>query len=166
MMKAKKIVVGKDEFREVVIEKPGEYLVVLAASGAEAEIKGAFVADGKANFEVSVVVHHQAPHTQAKTMLRAVGKDTAKLKLAGRIIVDKKCSNINSFLTERVLLLSPTAVAECIPDLEIESDDVRCSHAASITKIPEEHLFYLMSRGLDRSEAEKMIVEGFLSLDD
>ena len=69
---------------------------------------------------------------------------------------------INSFLTEKILLLSDEARAEAVPDLEIESDDVKCSHAATISKIPEEQLFYLMSRGLSKFEGESMIVEGFL----
>ncbi|MCA9369371.1 SufD family Fe-S cluster assembly protein, partial [Candidatus Woesebacteria bacterium] len=66
--------------------------------------------------------------------------------------------------TERVLLLSDTATAETVPDLEILTDDVKCSHAASVSRIPEEQIFYLQSRGIERSTAEDMIVEGFLAL--
>jgi Fe-S cluster assembly protein SufD len=60
------------------------------------------------------------------------------------------------------LLLSDNAKAEAIPDLEILTDDVKCSHAASISRIPESQLFYLMSRGIPRSAAEDLIVNGFL----
>ena len=66
-------------------------------------------------------------------------------------------------MTERVLLLSDTATAETIPDLEIESYDVKCSHAASVSRINEEQLFYLMSRGISRVKAEDMVVVGFLN---
>jgi Fe-S cluster assembly scaffold protein SufB len=93
-----------------------------------------------------------------------VATDQAQIKFVGRIIIDKDCGDSNSFLTERILLLSDQAKAEAVPDLEIKTDDVKCSHAASISRIPEEHLFYLMSRGLQRSAAEQMVVDGFLSL--
>jgi len=80
----------------------------------------------------------------------------------GRIIIDPECGNSNSLLTERILLLSDTASADAIPELEILTDDVKCSHAASVSRIPEEHIFYLMSRGISRKEAEEMVIEGFL----
>jgi Fe-S cluster assembly protein SufD len=61
-------------------------------------------------------------------------------------------------------LLSDQAKAEAVPELEILSDDVKCSHAASISRIPAEHLFYLQSRGLNQTQAEELVVEGFLDL--
>ncbi len=162
----KKITLKKDQRREIILEQPGDYLVELAGPGAEADIRGSFQAADKDNLNISVVIHHKSPHTSAKTMLRGVAADHARIKFTGRIIIDPGCEDSNSFLTERVLLLSEHSKAECIPDLEIYTDDVRCSHAASVSKIPEEHVFYLMSRGIERSKAEKLIVEGFLHLED
>ncbi len=159
----KRIEVFRDQLKSIAIKEPGEYLVILKEAGAEVDIRGAFKIDQKNKIEVSVVIHHQAPNTRANTTLRGVAGDSAHISLKGKIIIDHACGNSNSFLTERVLLLSNQAHAECVPDLEIHTYDVKCSHAASITRIPEAHLFYLMSRGLSRSEAEKLIVEGFLS---
>lgn len=150
----------------ITIDKPGEYHVFLTKAGAEVSLRGAFEVSGTDDCKVKVVIHHQAPHTRASTMLRGVGRDASKITFEGRIIIDKDCGDSNSFLTERIILLSDNAKAEAIPDLEILTDDVKCSHAASISRIPEEHLFYLMSRGISRPIAENMIVEGFLSLED
>lgn len=155
--------VSSDEKKHITIEQSGEYLIKLLGSGAEAEIFGVFEAHHNDKIDVTVVIHHLAPHTRANTTLRGVGHDQSTVRFVGRIKIDEKCGDTNSFLTERILLLSDDAKAEAVPDLEILSDDVKCSHAASISRIPEEHLFYLMSRGLSRLEAEAVVVEGFLT---
>lgn len=156
------ITIPANEHKKIVLAEPGEYFVYLTGAGAEAEISGVFEVDQDTMTQVSVIIHHQAPHTRANTTLKGVARDTASLKFVGRIIIDEECGDSNSFLTERILLLSDGAKAEAVPDLEIKTDDVKCSHAASISRIPEEHLFYLQSRGLARAEAEKLIVDGFL----
>ena len=156
--------VPKDTHKEITLTKPGKYLVELTGSGAEVTITGVWDAKGSDEVSVEVVIHHKAPNTLANTTLHGVGRDSAKVRFVGRIIIDPECGNSNSFLTERVLLLSDYAKAETIPDLEILTDDVKCSHAASISRIPEPQLFYLQSRGIPRLAAEDMIVEGFLKL--
>ena len=98
----------------------------------------------------------------ANTTLKGVVRDQSQLKFKGLITIDPNCGQSSSFLTERILLLSDQAHAEAIPDLEILTDDVKCSHAASISNLDEEHLFYLMSRGLSKKQVEKLIVNGFL----
>lgn len=158
----KTIKVGKNQRKEIVIERPGKYLVELVGEGAEVEISGSFKVGGETKHEVELLIHHKAAHTRANTVLKAVAKNQSFIRFVGRIIIDKKCPDTQSFLEERVLLLSDEARAETIPDLEIESDDVKCSHAASISTLDETQIFYLMSRGLPREAAKKMIVEGFL----
>jgi len=155
--------VATNEVKEIQLKKPGEYLVELLGPGAEVKIFGAFEAEKKEQVAVTVIIHHRAPHTRATTTLRGVGRDEAGIKFVGRIIIDEHCGDSNSFLTERILLLSDQAKAEAVPDLEIKTDDVKCSHAASISRIPEEHIFYLMSRGLSQRVAEELIIEGFLT---
>lgn len=150
----------------MTLEKPGRYVVELVKRGASAKIYGVFDARQKDRIKTEVVVHHRAPRTEAHTLLKGVVRDAAHLSFVGRIIIDPECGQTNSFLTERILLLSDTATAEAVPDLEIESDDVKCSHAASISSIPEEQLFYLMSRGVPRAEAQELIVAGFLKIQD
>lgn len=147
------------------LTESGEYIFNVTQPGADLTITGAFLAEGKDKVEVEVIIRHQAPHTRANTTLKGVARDQAQIKFTGRIIIEPECGDTNSFLTERILLLSDEAKAEAVPDLEIKTDDVKCSHAASISRIPEEHIFYLMSRGIPRREAEEMIVEGFLTTD-
>ena len=154
----------KDETREIVLEKPGNYVVELLGSGAQVKIQGAFLAQKAEQKEITVTIYHKAPHTRADTVIKGVGKDSSHLKIIGRIIIEKDCGDSQSFLTERVLLLSDTAHAETVPDLEIKTDDVMCSHAASVTYLSEEQLFYLQARGITRTEAEAMLVEGFLEI--
>lgn len=158
----KKYVVAKNQKEIIVLEKPGDYQIELLGEGAEVEISGVFDASGKQKKEVSVVIIHRAGNTLANTTLKGVARDQSFVKFVGRIIIDKGCPNTNSFLTEKILLLSDSARAEAVPDLEIESDDVKCSHAATISRIPEEQIFYLQSRGISREKAQESIVAGFL----
>ncbi len=157
-----KFVVNRNERRQVVIKKSGEYVVELVGEGAHVDVLGALVVRGKQKLEVDVVTHHKAANTSADTFIRAVVYDSSKVKLSGLIKIDDGAQKTNAFLKENVLLMSKNAQADAIPNLEIEADDVKASHAATIGKIDEEQIFYLMSRGLTRKKAEEMIVEGFL----
>jgi len=147
-----------------VIEQAGVYLFEITKPGVELEISGVFDVGNRDRTEVAVIIHHKAPHTRAETTLKGVARDHASLTFVGRIIIDEDCGDSHSFLTERILLLSDTAHAKAVPDLEIKTDDVSCSHAASVSDIPEDHIFYLMTRGITRQQAEAMIVEGFLEI--
>jgi len=160
----KKFKVGQNQHQKIEINQPGRWEVVLSGTGAEVEVVGVFDAQGREKIDLEVIIHHRAPHTRATVTLKGVVRDQAQLKFLGRIIIDEKCGDTNSFLTERILLLSDQARAEAIPELEILSDDVKCTHAASISCLDESQLFYLMSRGVSRAEAEEMLVEGFLSI--
>lgn len=154
--------IQKDEERQIVVRSSGEYLVELVGTGARVEILGALVAGDADRLVIDVITHHKAPNTSSNTFVRAVARDQAKVVLSGMIRVSKKAQKTSAFLSEKVLLISDKAQAEAIPNLEIEADDVRASHAATVGKIDEEQIFYLMSRGIARAAAEEMIVEGFL----
>ena len=80
----------------------------------------------------------------------------------GLIKVHPGAQRTDAYQTNRNLLLSPEARAESLPNLEIEADDVRCSHGATVGQLEEEELFYLMSRGLSRPVAERLVIFGFL----
>lgn len=146
----------------IEITESGQYTVELVKSGVHVDIKGVFLATGNEKVNVELFIVHKVPHTTAQTMLKGVGKDQSSIRFFGRIAIDPGCPNTQSFLEERILLLSDQAHAEAVPELEILSDDVKCSHAASVSRIPEEHLFYLQSRGISRDAAEELVVEGFL----
>lgn len=161
-MTEKTVVVAENQTKSVLIDQAGKYTIELAGSGAHADIEGHFLLKGKDDLNIEIYVVHKAPHTTAQTTLKGVAFDQAHLRFFGRIIIEPGCPNVQSFLEERILLLSDQAKAEAVPELEILSDDVKCSHAASISRVPEEHLFYLQSRGLTPEVAEDLIVQGFL----
>ncbi len=142
--------------------KHGEQEVILDKEGMELRIIGMFETREHQILELTLKIIHKAPNTKAETLLRGVARDHSQLKLSGTILIEPTAHNTNSFLREQILLLSPYTKAEAIPNLEIHTDDVKCSHAATISNIPEEHIFYLMSRGLTKQQAEEIIVEGFL----
>jgi Fe-S cluster assembly protein SufD len=147
----------------LVLKQPGEYHVEIAAEGVELTILGMFQTADTQMEQVTLTIVHQTRQTQSRTYLRGVAADTSRLSIVGTIIVEPSAVGTNAFLDERILLLSPTARAEAIPNLQITQNEVKCSHAATISHIPEEQLFYLMSRGLSRSKATEMIVAGFLA---
>lgn len=160
----KKYTIGRNQERQVVIEGSGEYVVELVGYGARVEILGALDVGGLDKLVIDVTTIHKAPKTSADTMLRAVVRDQAKVVINGLIKVSKKAQKTEAFLSEKVLLLSDKAQAEVIPNLEIEADDVRASHAATVGKIDEEQVYYFMSRGIARDKAKEMIVGGFLDV--
>lgn len=157
-----KTIVITQSAQKIKLTKPGQYTIILKNPGDEAEISGVFETQGQDSTQVEVIIHHRASRTQATTVLKGVARDQSQLKFVGRIKIDPDCGQSNSFLTERILLLSDQARAEVVPDLEILTDDVKCSHAASISNLNQAQVFYLMSRGLSQTQAEKIIVEGFL----
>ena len=95
--------------------------------------------------------------------IRAVVEEGGEFRAKGKIVIAKNVSGINAFLKFKVLLLGKNARAIVEPELEIDSNDVKASHSASIGQVDEEQLFYLMSRGLTRQKAVKLIVEAFLN---
>ncbi len=154
--------IAKDQKDPVVISSSGTYVVELVEAGAQAHIVGVFDTKADEQIDIHLTIHHKSRSTRAQTMLKGVARGSARIRFFGRIVIDEGCPDTQSFLEERILLLSPTAVAEAVPELEILSDDVKCSHAASISNIPENELHYLMSRGISKQSAENMIVKGFL----
>jgi len=160
----KKYTILKDEKQTISITQSGDYLVELVGQGAQVEVVGAFLAENSDKVDINITIHHKAKNTLANTTLRGVGRDNSSIRFFGRIIIAPDCGMSNSFLTERILLLSDNARAEAVPELEILTDDVKCSHAASVSQIPEEQLFYLMSRGIPKKQAEDLIIEGFLKV--
>ena len=105
---------------------------------------------------------HKAKHTKADTIIKVVVEGSGEMEIRGKIIVEKDAQQTESFLQEKVLLASDQAKAIAIPDLEIMADEVKCSHAATVGPIDKEQMHYLMSRGMDKKEASKMIIDGFL----
>jgi Fe-S cluster assembly protein SufD len=136
----------------------------LQGRGADGRVTGAYVAHGTQHLDYDTTQEHAAPDTTSDLAFRGILRDRATAVWSGMIRVDPPAQRTDAFQESRNLLLTDGAHADAIPGLEIEANDVRCTHAATIGRIDEEQLFYLRSRGLDREEAERLLVGGFLGV--
>lgn len=158
--------VSRDEdFRLVVVADKGEYEIVveLVGEGARATILGLVLGKNKDEVLLNTEMIHRVGKTHGDTLVHGVMKGKSRAEIKGMIRIDEGALLVTDFLTEKILLVSDEARAIAEPSLEIKANEVRASHAATVSKIGEEELFYLMSRGLSEQEAEKIIVDGFLN---
>jgi len=133
----------------------------LAGPGATSRVTGAYFADGTQHLDYDTFQEHIAPHTTSDFAFKGALRDTARAVWRGMIRVEEGAQKTNAYQENRNLLLSKTAHADSIPGLEILANDVRCTHGATLGQVDRELLFYLMTRGLNRAEAERVIVRGF-----
>ncbi len=134
----------------------------LAGPGARGKVTGAYAGHARQHLDFDTTQEHAAPNTFSDLAFRGVLQDRANAVWRGMIRVDPGAQQTDAFQESRNLLLSRRAHADAIPGLEIEANDVRCTHAAAIAQVDAEQLFYLQSRGLSRDAAHRLIVEGFL----
>ena len=135
----------------------------LAGEGATSRVTGAYFADRSQHLDYDTFQEHIAPNTTSDFAFKGALRDTASVVWRGMIKVEKDAQRTNAYQENRNLLLSDQAHADSIPGLEIEANDVRCTHGATIGQVDREQLFYLMARGLPRGEAERLIVRGFFT---
>ena len=136
---------------------------VLAEPGGSSEMLGIFFADGTQHFDHRSEQEHVAPNCRSDLLYKGALRDSSRGVYSGWVHVRKEAQKTNAMQTSRNILLSEHAFARSIPNLEIEANDVRCGHAASVGPVEEEQLFYLMSRGITRPEAQRLIVFGFFN---
>ena len=122
---------------------------------------GLYFADGHQHIDHQTRQNHISPYASSDLLFKGAIKDSARSVYSGVIKVWPKAHRTDAYQANRNLILSPTARADSIPNLEIGANDVRCTHGATVAQIEEEYIFYLMSRGISRTEAEKLIVDGF-----
>jgi Fe-S cluster assembly protein SufD len=134
----------------------------LAGPGAEARVTGGYAGGSGQHLDYDTTQEHAAPNTISDLAFRGVLAAGATAVWRGMIKVDPGAQRTDAFQESRNLLLSTDAHADAIPGLEIEADDVRCTHAAAVAQIDRDQLFYLTSRGLDAATAKSLIIEGFL----
>jgi len=134
----------------------------LAGPGSEARVTGGYAGGPGQHLDYDTTQEHAAPNTNSDLAFRGVLAAGATAVWRGMIRVDPGAQQTDAFQESRNLLLSTEAHADAIPGLEIEADDVRCTHAAAIAQIDRDQLFYLTSRGLGPAEAKSLIIEGFL----
>lgn len=134
----------------------------LLGPGANSDMLGLYFGDGKQHFDMCTSQDHVAPNATSDLLYKGALDGRARSVFRGIIKVHPKAQRTDAYQTNRNLLLSDEARADSLPNLEIEADDVKCSHGATVGQLDAEALFYLMSRGLDRERAERLVVLGFL----
>ena len=133
----------------------------LNGPGATSRVTGAYFADGEQHLDYDTFQEHIAPSTESDFAFKGALRESARAVWRGMIRVEPDAQKTNAYQENRNLLLSSEAHADSIPGLEIMANDVRCTHGATLGRVNREELFYLMARGLSRSEAERLIVRGF-----
>lgn len=134
---------------------------VLIGEGSFSEMLGLYFADADQHFAQRTLQHHNAEHTTSDLLYKGALKERSRSEYSGLIKVAKGAQGTDAYQANRNLTLSEDSIARSIPQLEIEANEVRCTHGATVSPVEEEHLFYLMSRGIDRVTAQKLIVFGF-----
>lgn len=133
----------------------------LLGPGADSEMLALWFGDDDQHFDHHTLQNHAAPHARSDLLYKGALTGTARGVFRGMIRVAEGAQLTDAYQTNRNLLLSDDAKATTLPSLEIAADDVRCSHGATVGQVDGTQLFYLMSRGLSRPDAERLLVLGF-----
>lgn len=161
--------VGRDGVLNWIFGAVGSHLtknfseLSLDGDGAEGRMSGFYFADGTQHLDHDTQQNHMAPHTTSDLLFKGALVERSRSVWQGMIHVAPGAQKTDGYQANRNLILSKQARADSIPGLEILADDVRCTHGATVSQLEEEPIFYLMSRGLPRREAERLVVGGFFA---
>ncbi len=159
--------VGRDSKVDWIFVAQGSRLtknfseIDLDGEGATGKMSGYYFTDGEQHLDHDTQQNHNAPLTTSDLLFKGALKDKSRSVWQGMIYVAPGAQKTDGYQANRNLVLSPAARADSIPGLEIMADDVRCTHGATVGQLEQEHIFYLMARGLSRREAERLLVDGF-----
>ena len=133
----------------------------LQAPGAHTEMLGLTVAHGTQEFDQRTLQIHQAPNTSSNLLYKNALLDQSKTIFSGLIVVDPDAQKTDAYQGNRNLMLSDDAEANSLPGLEIQANDVRCTHGATSSRIDPEQEFYLRTRGIRQADADELLTFGF-----
>ncbi|MEM8671032.1 MAG: Fe-S cluster assembly protein SufD [Planctomycetota bacterium] len=135
--------------------------VDLVGPGANSQVNGVMFTEARQHLAYHTLQHHKAPNCHSDFLYKAAQQDQSRTVWRGMIKVDEAAQKTDGYQRNDNLVLSNSARADSIPGLEIEADDVRCTHGSTTAKVDEEQIFYARCRGFTRKEATRMIVSGF-----
>ena len=135
--------------------------VELVGPGADSQVNGVMFTEGRQHMAYHTLQHHMAPSCHSDFLYKSAQQDRSRTVWRGMIKVDKAAQKTDGYQRNDNLVLSESSRADSIPGLEIEADDVRCTHGSTTSKVDEEQIFYARCRGFTRKEATRMIVSGF-----
>lgn len=161
--------VGRDaRFHWTVTELGGklrkaDFEMYLEGEGAEAKLSGCYFGSETQHFDFHTYQNHKVGHSVSDLLFKGALRGRARTIYQGLIKIHRDAQRSDAYQANRNLILSNKARADSIPSLEIEANDVRCTHGATVGQVDDEQLFYLMSRGLSRHEAELLVIGGFFT---
>ena len=133
----------------------------LAGEGSNAELKSIYFASGDQFFDFHTLQDHRVGNTRSDLLFKGALQDVSRTVYAGLIRIEKHAARSDAYQANRNLVLSDKAKATSIPMLEIDNNDVRCTHGATVGPVDPEHMFYLRSRGIPEQTAKRMLIQGF-----
>jgi Fe-S cluster assembly protein SufD len=134
---------------------------VLGMEGSEVHLNGLFLATGSQHVDCPTTIDHAVPHTTSRELYKGVLDGRSHGVFLGTVKVRADAQKTDSGQTNRNLLLSPGALMDTTPQLEIHADDVKCSHGSTIGQLSKEALFFLRSRGIGEEDARLLLTKGF-----
>lgn len=161
------VVLKRDSFYQSIVLNFGAqtsrtfFNIDLNEQGANAESYGLYTLRNKQHCENYTVISHNAPHTESDQLYKGILDDESHGVFDGKVIVKKDSQKINSAQLNRNILMSKKAKIDTKPQLEIDADDVKCAHGATIGQISEEEVFYLQTRGISKEKAKAMLGHAF-----
>jgi len=174
-------IIGKDPVpSRIVLREPGETLsltlavlpgvscelamqIDLDAEGCSVDLAGLYVCKGDENVRLDINVRHNVPGCKSRQLFKGVVGGSARAEFDGLVYVARDAQGTEAYQENHSLLLSPEAVGETHPQLEIYADDVKCSHGATTGYLNPDELFYMRSRGIPEEEARRLQIISFLS---
>jgi Fe-S cluster assembly protein SufD len=135
--------------------------VAMTGPDAEVQVNGVMFTEGRQHLSYNTHQHHEAPFCRSDLLYKTALQDRSRTVWRGMIKVDKQAQRTDAYQRNDNLMLSRDARADSIPGLEIEADDVRCTHGSTSGRVDDQQVFYAMTRGYTRREAVRMIVAGF-----
>ena len=133
----------------------------LVGEGSNAELKAIYFASGEQFFDFHTLQDHRVGNTRSDLLFKGALQDVSRTVYAGLIRIEKHAAHSDAYQANRNLVLSDKARATSIPMLEIDNNEVRCTHGATVGPVDPEHLFYLRSRGIPEPTAKRMLIQGF-----
>ncbi len=137
--------------------------ISLVGAGSSVQMGGIYFGDGSQVLDYRIYVTHRGPRTTSDIFLKGAVADNAEAVWTGLMRIEKGAVGTSAFETNRNLVLSDGAKVNSVPNLEILTDDLQCGHGSSSGPLDEQQLYYLMSRGLPRNPAERLLVRGFFN---
>jgi len=135
----------------------------LEGPGSQLKTNGIYLGCDTQHKDIRIVQNHEAPNTQSHALYKGALRDSSRTVFQGLIEVKPGANKTDAYLTNRNLILADGAKADSLPQLRIDTNDVKCSHGSTTGKVNEDEVFYLMARGFSRNEARLMIAEGLFA---